>query len=225
MAIGNTSAPDGGKGKEQLGTGASEKKKVSGNASVPEEGKGKEPAGAGAAEKSKAFWATRSAITRNRERGVTLFHISQVQGADRVMISAEERNVATSKFDHYEDAIQSSWNNGNKCRNLFMFQSKLKNMKIMLKQRFVGRTRGMDKRVNVAREALFEAQCKSENNPNDLGCCEEERRLALEFKKLKYNQFLFNRQRTNAQWIKEGDANNKFFLSLLKGRRSRNNIT
>ncbi|KAL9689806.1 hypothetical protein QQ045_010196 [Rhodiola kirilowii] len=56
------------------------------------------------------------------------------------------------------------------------------------------------------------------------GLCADERRLALEFRKIKYNQFLFNKQRTNAQWIKEGDANTKFFHSLLKSRRSRNSI-
>ncbi|CAM8908449.1 unnamed protein product [Rhodiola kirilowii] len=98
-------------------------------------------------------------------------------------------------------------------------------MKLILKQRFVGRTRGMDKRVNLAREVLLEAQSKSEHNPNDIGCCEDERRLVLEFRKVKYNQFLFNKQRTNAQWIKEGDANTKFFHSVLKSRRTRNNIT
>ncbi|KAL9680917.1 hypothetical protein QQ045_012698 [Rhodiola kirilowii] len=95
----------------------------------------------------------------------------------------------------------------------------------MLKQRFVGRTRGMEKRVNLARLALMEAQSKSESNPGDIGLCEEERRLAIDFRKLKYNQFLFNKQRTNAQWIKEGDTNTKFFHSLLKKRRFRNNIT
>ncbi|KAL9683512.1 hypothetical protein QQ045_015334 [Rhodiola kirilowii] len=128
-------------------------------------------------------------------------------------------------LEDYEEAIWSTWSNVNKCRNLFMIQTKLKNMKIMLKQRFVGRTRGMDKRVNLAREALLKAQSISESNANDIGYCESKRRLALEFRKIKYNQFLFNKQRTNAQWIKEGDANTKFFHSLLKSRRTRNNIT
>ncbi|CAM8962978.1 unnamed protein product [Rhodiola kirilowii] len=94
------SGPEGGKGKEQQGTGASEKMKGSGNAAGSEGEKSKEQAGSGAAEKSKAFWAARSAVTRNRERGVPLFHFPQTQGADRVVIPAEEWNVATSKFDH-----------------------------------------------------------------------------------------------------------------------------
>ncbi|KAL9681396.1 hypothetical protein QQ045_013179 [Rhodiola kirilowii] len=105
-----------------------------------------------------------------------------------------------------------------------MIQEKLKSMKCMLKQRFVGSTRGMDKRVNLAREALLEAQSNSESNPRDFGFCDIERKLALEFRKLKYNQFLFNKQRTKAQWIKEEDANTKFFHSLLKSR-SKNTIT
>ncbi|KAL9669680.1 hypothetical protein QQ045_007227 [Rhodiola kirilowii] len=82
----------------------------------------------------------------------------------------------------------------------------------------------MDKRVNMTREALMEAQSNAESNPNDSGFCEAERRLALEFRKLKFNQFLFNKQRTNAQWIKEGDANTKFFHILLKSRRIKNSI-
>ncbi|KAL9681181.1 hypothetical protein QQ045_012962 [Rhodiola kirilowii] len=128
-------------------------------------------------------------------------------------------------LEDYEEAVRSSWNNGIKCTNMFLFQSKLKSMKQMLKQKFVGRTRGMDIRVNLAREALFDAQGKTENNPSDAGLCEEERRPAAEFRKIKYNQFLFNKQRTHAQWIKEGDVNNKFFHSLLKSRRARNKIS
>ncbi|KAL9661414.1 hypothetical protein QQ045_026238 [Rhodiola kirilowii] len=82
----------------------------------------------------------------------------------------------------------------------------------------------MDKRVNETRAALMEAQSKVENNPMDSGLCADERRLVMEFRKIKYNQFLFNKQRTNAQWIKEGDANTKVFHGLLKSRRSRNSI-
>ncbi|KAL9689200.1 hypothetical protein QQ045_033634 [Rhodiola kirilowii] len=128
-------------------------------------------------------------------------------------------------LEDYEESVEGIWNNGIKCRNLFMIQTKLIEVKSMMKQKFVGRTRGMEKRVNLARLALLEAQRNSECNPSDIGYCEEERRLALEFRKLKYNQFLFNKQRTNAQWIKEGDANNKFFHSLLKSRRAMNNVT
>ncbi|KAL9677638.1 hypothetical protein QQ045_005871 [Rhodiola kirilowii] len=91
-------------------------------------------------------------------------------------------------LEDYEEAISSSWINGLKSKDLFVFQAKLKNMKNMMKQKFVGRTRGMDKRVNLAREALLEAQNKSASNPFDLGSSEEERRMASEFRKLKFNQ-------------------------------------
>ncbi|KAL9690006.1 hypothetical protein QQ045_010399 [Rhodiola kirilowii] len=94
----------------------------------------------------------------------------------------------------------------------------------MLKQEFVGRARGMDKTVNLCRAALLEAQTKAKSNSPDRELCVDERRLALEFRKIKYNQLLFNKQRSNAQWIKEGDANTKFFHSLLKSRRIRNSI-
>ncbi|CAM8904265.1 unnamed protein product [Rhodiola kirilowii] len=127
-------------------------------------------------------------------------------------------------LEDYEEAIRSSWSTGNKSRNLFMFQSKMKNVKIMLKQNFVGRIRGMDKRVNDVRDALIHAQSKAELYPNDAGYREDECRLVLEFRKMKYNQFLFNKQRSKVQWIKEGDANTKFFHNVLKSRRARNII-
>ncbi|KAL9690764.1 hypothetical protein QQ045_011172 [Rhodiola kirilowii] len=127
-------------------------------------------------------------------------------------------------LDDYNEAIRRTWNTGNKCKNLFMLQTKLQMMKKMLKQNFVGRTRGMDERMNTARAALMDPQINSESNPNDSELCALERKLALDFRKIKYNQFLFNKQRTNAQWIKEGDANTKFFHSLLKTRRNRNSI-
>ncbi|KAL9678541.1 hypothetical protein QQ045_016385 [Rhodiola kirilowii] len=171
----------------------------------------------------------------NKQFSLIVVYASNNQGDRKLMweeIEKEEKKIRRSfrycnfweNFEDYEEAVRVTWNNGNKCRNLFMIQTKLKEVKSMMKQRFVGRTRGMENRVNSARTALMEAQSNSESNPNDIGFCEAERRLALEFRKLKYNQFVFNKQRTNAQWIKEGDANTKFFHSLLKSRRARNNV-
>ncbi|KAL9683288.1 hypothetical protein QQ045_015108 [Rhodiola kirilowii] len=135
-----------------------------------------------------------------------------------------DHSPVLEKLEGYEEVVRSKWSDGDKCRNLFMIQGKLKSMKSMLKQSFVGSTRGMDKRVTVAREALLAAQSNSKSNPSEARFCDLVRRLAMEFRRLKYNQFLFNKQRTNAHWIKEGDANTKFFHSLLKSRRSRNAI-
>ncbi|KAL9674974.1 hypothetical protein QQ045_003173 [Rhodiola kirilowii] len=127
-------------------------------------------------------------------------------------------------LEGYDNAVDRVWNNGTNCRNLFMIQAKMKLMKLMLKQEFVGRTKGMDKRVSEIRDELLAAQSNYEHNPLDRELCAVERKLTLEFRKIKYNQFLFNKQRTNAQWIKEGDANTKFFHRLLKTRRSWNSI-
>ncbi|KAL9680174.1 hypothetical protein QQ045_018052 [Rhodiola kirilowii] len=139
-----------------------------------------------------------------------------------VLVSWGEERKITRNFRYcnswetlqgYGEAVRSKWCEGIKCRNLFMFQAKLKRMKSMMKHSFVGSTRGMDKRVNAAREVLLEAQSNSERNPSDARNCEIERSLALEFRKLKYNQFLFNKQRTNAQWIKEGV--NAAYIALI----------
>ncbi|CAM8944505.1 unnamed protein product [Rhodiola kirilowii] len=88
-------------------------------------------------------------------------------------------------LEEYEEIIRSLWSYGNKCRNLFMIQAKLKYMKYIMKQRLVGSTRGMDKRVNQIREAILEAQRKSESKPQDAECCLTERKLAMEFRKVK----------------------------------------
>ncbi|KAL9675716.1 hypothetical protein QQ045_003922 [Rhodiola kirilowii] len=63
-------------------------------------GKGKKQIKTGAAEKSISFRAARAAVNRNRERGVPLLHLPQIQGANQVVIPSEEWNAATSKFEH-----------------------------------------------------------------------------------------------------------------------------
>ncbi|KAL9672447.1 hypothetical protein QQ045_028697 [Rhodiola kirilowii] len=124
----------------------------------------------------------------------------------------------------YEEAVKKDWNSSSRCRNLFMVQAKLKRMKGMMKQAFTKVTKGMDSRVNEAREALFRVQEKSESLPNNAGLIEDVKGRALEFRKLKYNQLLFYKQRAKIRWAKEGDANTRFFHSYVKNRGERNKI-
>ncbi|KAL9691416.1 hypothetical protein QQ045_011838 [Rhodiola kirilowii] len=69
-----------------------------GPAIAPEARQGKEGDVVEAVEKSRHFWAARA--NRNRERGVSLLHLPQEQGSDRVVIPVEEWRAATSKFEH-----------------------------------------------------------------------------------------------------------------------------
>ncbi|KAL9663766.1 hypothetical protein QQ045_019157 [Rhodiola kirilowii] len=110
---------------------------------------------------------------------------------DRALGNPVERRSKSFRYcnfwenlEGYDEIVRSSWSSGNKCRNLFMFQAKMKSLKLIMKQRLVGSARGMDKRVNQSREALLEAQRKSESNPLEVECCITERKMALEFRKV-----------------------------------------
>ncbi|KAL9662548.1 hypothetical protein QQ045_027381 [Rhodiola kirilowii] len=74
---------------------------------------------------------------------------------------------------------------------------------------FMKVTKGMDSRVNAAKDAVFRAQEKSKFAPNNASLIEEEKCRALEYKKLKHNQLLFYKQRAKIRWAKKGDANTR----------------
>ncbi|KAL9659551.1 hypothetical protein QQ045_024358 [Rhodiola kirilowii] len=97
-------------------------------------------------------------------------------------------------------------------------------MKAMFKDRFVNVTVGLDKRVEDARGNLLNIQMSVHDNPSDESLLSLETEETKEFKKLKRYQMIFYQQRTKMQWVKDGDVNSKFFHSVIKGRRSRNNI-
>ncbi|KAL9662424.1 hypothetical protein QQ045_027257 [Rhodiola kirilowii] len=62
------------------------------------------------------------------------------------------------------------------------------------------------------------------DNPGEETLLSLETEAAKEFRKLKRCQMIFYQQRTKMQWLKDGDINSRFFHSVIKGRRSRNNI-
>ncbi|CAM8893804.1 unnamed protein product [Rhodiola kirilowii] len=105
-----------------------------------------------------------------------------------------------------------------------MVQAKLEIMKKMMKSEFIKVTRGMDGRVENLTRALTDAQKLAEHCPMDAALTQREQEMAREYMKIKGYQFLFYRQRTKSRWLKEGDANTKYFHSIVKGRMSRNSI-
>lgn len=130
------------------------------------------------------------------------------------------------EMEDYKSKVIICWNRSVRCRNLFMFQGKLKQMKQMMKQHFVPLTKGMDKRVDKARDELMTVQKQCEGLPNYEVLSREEAIKVKEFRKLKQYQMIFYKQRTKIQWMKEGDdANTQFFHSMLKSRQARNNIS
>ncbi|KAL9678347.1 hypothetical protein QQ045_016191 [Rhodiola kirilowii] len=128
------------------------------------------------------------------------------------------------EIDDYHDRVDVCWKSSRDCNNLFMLQDKLKAMKRMMKGHFVKLSRGMEKRVDELRSELGVAQIHAEQHPNDPVLAQKEQLLTKEFRKVMGYQFLFNQQRAKLRWLKEGDANSKYFHSLLKGRRSKNSI-
>ncbi|CAM8982906.1 unnamed protein product [Rhodiola kirilowii] len=150
-----------------------------------------------------------------------------------VMVSwGEENRRRTSlrycnfweELEGYQEKVSQCWNSTRVCRNLFMVQSKLKAMKVMMKDQFVKMSKGMEKRVDELREELGAMQLLVEQHPNDQVLVQKESCLIKDFRKLKEHQLLFYQQWEKIRWLKEGDANSQFFHSFLKGRRSKNNI-
>ncbi|KAL9670344.1 hypothetical protein QQ045_007895 [Rhodiola kirilowii] len=127
-------------------------------------------------------------------------------------------------LEEYADKVTNYWRSSRDCNNLFMVQDKLKAMKRMMKNEFVNVTRGMDRRVDLLRENLCEAQKLAEQHPTNSTMLQREQELAKEFRKVKRYQHIFYQQRAKVKWLREGDTNTKYYHSILKGRRARNNI-
>ncbi|KAL9677441.1 hypothetical protein QQ045_005671 [Rhodiola kirilowii] len=128
------------------------------------------------------------------------------------------------ELDMYKECVEGCWRSSRPCNNLFLLQAKLKKMNETFKERFVNVTVGLDKRVEDARGNLLNIQMSVHDNPGDETLLSLETEAAKEFRKLKRYQIIFYQQRTKMQWIKDGDINSRFFHSVIKGRRSRNNI-
>lgn len=62
--------------------------------------------------------------------------------------------------------MASCWADGRRCKNLFMFQAKLKVIKQMMKKEFVPLTRGMENPVANIRAHLMKIHQRSEFWPN-----------------------------------------------------------
>ncbi|KAL9688225.1 hypothetical protein QQ045_032644 [Rhodiola kirilowii] len=128
------------------------------------------------------------------------------------------------ELDNYKECVESRWRSSQTCNNLFLLQAKLKKMKAMFKGRFVNVTVDLDKRVEDARDNLLNIQKSVHDNPRNEFSLSLESEAAKEFKKLKRYQMIFYQQRTKMKWLKDSDINSRFFHSVIKCRRSRNNI-
>ncbi|KAL9676805.1 hypothetical protein QQ045_005025 [Rhodiola kirilowii] len=113
-------------------------------------------------------------------------------------------------FEDYHEKVADYWRG----TNMFLFQAELKEMKQMMKTEFVNVTKGIDKRIGNLRTSLGKAQISSEDNPSEVTLSYNEQSLAKEYRK----------ERAKMSWLKEGDANTKYFHGVLKGRRSQNSI-
>ncbi|KAL9665423.1 hypothetical protein QQ045_020843 [Rhodiola kirilowii] len=133
-------------------------------------------------------------------------------------------NLFSEALDQYKDEVNRCWGLSEKCKNLSMVQAKLKRMKGMMKVVFGKETRGLDGRVNNARDALLKVQQEVESSPENVDLVEEERARATKYKKLMRIQLIFYKQQAKIRWASEGDANTKFFHSFVKSRREKNKI-
>lgn len=120
----------------------------------------------------------------------------------------------------YEVAL--AWNSHVSGNPWFVLTSKLKVVKAALKR--LNRSSGnVHSNLVDARNALLSFQAGMDPNSHS-DVFEEEKLLAQRFQSALKSEELFLKQKSRVAWLKDGDANNRFFFQACKGRWNKNKI-
>jgi len=126
----------------------------------------------------------------------------------------------------FKPLVEEVWRNQNLGGWMrFILKEKLKNLKIRLKAWNKEEYGGMEDRVHMLVEEIAELDGRGE-----VGLLSE---LEVQLRKDKFGNLLrllrakdsLMVQRSRSRWLKEGDANTKFFHNCVKGRVSRNHVS
>ncbi|XP_026459248.1 uncharacterized protein LOC113359895 [Papaver somniferum] len=125
---------------------------------------------------------------------------------------------------NFLEVVSEVWSENVQGDPAFVFQSKMKKLKIILKEwnwKVFGNIKTQIKNVE---DKVKEAMIKSDVNPFDEECLNDLVKAQNEFnsKEVQYNTFM--KQKNRNKWIKEGAANTSFLHANLKIRQARNNI-
>ncbi|XP_049348952.1 uncharacterized protein LOC125813502 [Solanum verrucosum] len=161
----------------------------------------------------------------------TITHLPSV-GSDHCpllleMTAREEEHIRYFKFlncwadqPKFLDIVKACWDRTVEGNNMWRFHQKLKRLSKTLSSWSRGefgdifiRVKEYEEKVRIAEENLIHNQT-------------EDNRTTLHELNANYSRFLkmedsILKQKTQLQWFKEGDANTKYFHSLIRGRRRR----
>ncbi|XP_015158404.1 uncharacterized protein [Solanum tuberosum] len=159
----------------------------------------------------------------------TITHLSSV-GSDHCpllmeMVAREEDQIRYFKFlncwtdqPNFLDTVKACWERTVEGNNMWRFHQKLKRLSNTLSswsRREFGdifsKVKDYEDKVRVAKEHLIQ-----DHNENNRATLHELNAEYIRFLKMEDSIL---KQKTQLQWLKEGDANTKYFHSLIRGRR------
>jgi hypothetical protein len=107
----------------------------------------------------------------------------------------------------------------------FVLKEKLKLMKGALKEWHVAHAHNLSSRIDSLKGRLSALDLKGEGDTLSEAELEEMHGVTSDIHSLSRRQASINWQQSRSKWLKEGDANSKYFHSLLAGRRRGNAIS
>ncbi|XP_019237290.1 PREDICTED: uncharacterized protein LOC109217490 [Nicotiana attenuata] len=131
-------------------------------------------------------------------------------------------NIWASHPD-FDRIIREEWTNGQSTGKMVSIWIKLKRLKSQFRILNTTEFKGVNDKIEQARQAIQQIQSQMQNSYSDLLQGQEKEWLhKLETWSMVEEQIL--QQKARATWIKLGDSNNKFFSAVIKERQQRKQI-
>ncbi|KAJ7009374.1 hypothetical protein NC653_000138 [Populus alba x Populus x berolinensis] len=126
--------------------------------------------------------------------------------------------------EDFLSTVSSSWQEQISGNPIYQFTSKLRLLKLKLKNFHQQHTSNITSRVSQAQSAWYAAQIILDADPTSSVARTNERSLAHQYMQLCKDEESFFQQRSKIQWLQLGDRNTKFFHKSLLHRQVRNKI-